>query len=163
MDAKPRHLSSIHVQMLGVKVVYHYNDVIIFALSSQITSLTIVYLAVIQGADQRKHQRSASLAFVRGIHRWPVNSPHKWPVTQIMFPFDDVTMSWQDIILGRWSGRLNARFSTRGRKCYFKIDHSNFVVINYLYNYWFFNLESCNCARLDLAFLVWMHRKKQYD
>ena len=32
-------------------------------------------------------------AFVRGIHRWPVNSPHKWPVTRKMFPFDDVIMS----------------------------------------------------------------------
>ena len=44
-------------------------------------------------ADQRKHQSSASLAFVRGIHRWPVNSPHKWPVTRKMFPFDDVIMN----------------------------------------------------------------------
>ena len=43
-------------------------------------------------ADQRKHQRSASLAFVRGFHRWPVNSPHKGPVTREMFPFDDVIM-----------------------------------------------------------------------
>ena len=43
-------------------------------------------------ADQRKHQSSASLAFVRGIHRWPVNSPHKWPVTRKMFPFYDVIM-----------------------------------------------------------------------
>ena len=40
-------------------------------------------------ADQRKHQSSASLAFVREIHRWPVNSPHKWPVTLKIFPFDD--------------------------------------------------------------------------
>ena len=46
------------------------------------------------GADQRKHQSSASLAFVRGIHRWPVNSPHKWPVTRGMFPFDDVVPSY---------------------------------------------------------------------
>ena len=44
------------------------------------------------GADQRKYQSSASLAFVGGIHRWPVNSPHKWPVTRKMFPFDDVIM-----------------------------------------------------------------------
>ena len=43
-------------------------------------------------ANQRKHQSSASLAFVRGIHRSPVNSPHKWPVTRKMFPFDDVIM-----------------------------------------------------------------------
>ena len=41
---------------------------------------------------KKTHQSSASLAFVRGIHRWPVNSPHKWPVTRKMFPFDDVIM-----------------------------------------------------------------------
>ena len=63
------------------------------AIASQITSLTIVYSTVYSGADQRKHQSSASLAFVRGIHRWPVNSPHKWPETRNMFPFDDVIMS----------------------------------------------------------------------
>ena len=43
--------------------------------------------------NQRKHQSSASLAFVRGIHRWPVNSLHKGPVTRKMFPFDDVIMT----------------------------------------------------------------------
>ena len=58
----------------------------------KITSLTIVYSTVYSGADQRIHQSSASLAFVRGIHRRPVNSPHKCPVTQKMFPFDDVIM-----------------------------------------------------------------------
>ena len=42
------------------------------------------------GADERKHESSASLAFVRGIHRSPVNSPHEGPVTRKMFPFDDV-------------------------------------------------------------------------
>ena len=52
----------------------------------------IVYSTVYSGSDQRKHQSSASLAFVWGIHRWPVNSPHKWPVTRKMFPFDDVIM-----------------------------------------------------------------------
>ena len=60
--------------------------------ASQITSLTIVYPTVYSDADQRKHQSSASLTFVRGIHRGPVNSPHKWPVTRKMFPFDDVIM-----------------------------------------------------------------------
>ena len=60
------------------------------AMVSQITSLTIVYSTVYSGADQRKHQSSASLAFVWVIHRSPVNSPHKWPVTRKMFPFDDV-------------------------------------------------------------------------
>ena len=52
----------------------------------------IVYSTVYSDADQRKYKNSASLAFVRGIHRWPVNSPHKWPVTRKMFPFDDVIM-----------------------------------------------------------------------
>ena len=60
--------------------------------ASQITSLTIVYSSFHSGAHQRKHQSSASLAFVRGIHRWPMNSPHKGPVTRKMFPFDDVIM-----------------------------------------------------------------------
>ena len=61
-------------------------------MASQITSLTIVYLSIYSGADQRKHESPASLAFVRGIHRWPVNYPHKGPVTRKMFPFDDVIM-----------------------------------------------------------------------
>ena len=50
--------------------VIHYSDVIMGAIASQITRLTIVYSTVYSGADQRKHQRSASLAFVRGSHRW---------------------------------------------------------------------------------------------
>ena len=63
-------------------------------IASQITSFTIVYSIVYSDADHRKHQSSASLAFVCGIHRGPVNSPHKWPVTRKMFPFDDVVISW---------------------------------------------------------------------
>ena len=66
----------------------HCSDAILIA--TQITSLTIVYSTVYSGADGRKHQRSASLAFVWGINRWSVNSPHKWPETRKMFPFDDV-------------------------------------------------------------------------
>ena len=61
-------------------------------IASQITSLAIVYSIDYSSANQRKHQSSASLAFVQGIHRGPVNSPHKWPVTRKMFPFDDVIM-----------------------------------------------------------------------
>ena len=61
-------------------------------LASQITSLAVVYSIVYSGVNQRKHQSSASLAFVREIHRGPVNFPHKWPVTRKMFPFDDVIM-----------------------------------------------------------------------
>ena len=66
-------------------------------MASQITSLTIVYSTVYSDADQRTHQSSASLAFVRGIHRGPVNSPHKWPVTRKMFPFDDVIVHPEEV------------------------------------------------------------------
>ena len=55
-------------------IVTHCNDVIMSAMPSQITS-------------------SASLVFLRGIHRWPANSPHKGPVTRKMFLFDDVIMT----------------------------------------------------------------------
>ena len=58
----------------------HYCDVIMDAMASQITSLTIVYSTIHSCADPRKHQSSASLAFVRSIHRGPVNFPHKWAV-----------------------------------------------------------------------------------
>ena len=70
----------------------HHGDVIMGTIASQITSLTIVYSTVYSDADQRKHQSSASLAFVQGIHRGPVNSPYKGPVTRKMFSFDDVIM-----------------------------------------------------------------------
>ena len=72
----------------------NYDDVIMTAIASQITSLIIVFSSIYSGADQSKHQSSASLAFVRGIHRGLVNSPHKWPVTRKMFAFDDVIMGF---------------------------------------------------------------------
>ena len=62
------------------------------AMASRITSLTLVCSNIYSGADQRKNQSSASLAFVRGIHRWPVNSTHEGPATWKMFPFDDVML-----------------------------------------------------------------------
>ena len=58
------------------------------------------------GANQRKHQSSASLAFVRGINRSPVNSPHKRPVTRNMFPFDDVIMDYDMLWLYRYMCHL---------------------------------------------------------
>ena len=70
----------------------HYNDVIMSAMASQITGLTIVYPSV-YSQIQRNYQIPASLAFVRGIHRWPVNFPHKEPVIWKMFPFNDVIIT----------------------------------------------------------------------
>ena len=75
-------------------VTEHYSDVIMSATASQITGVVIVYSTPCSGAHQRKHQSSASLAFVREIHWWPVNSPYKGPVTRKMFPFDDAIMSY---------------------------------------------------------------------
>ena len=74
------------------------------AMSSQVTTLTIIYATIYSGADQRKYQSSMSLAFVWGIHWWPVNSPHKGPVMKKMFPFDD------DVIMKPWDspGTLNS-------------------------------------------------------
>ena len=75
--------------------------------------------SVYSGADQRNYQSSASLAFVWGIHRWPVNSPHKGPVTRKMFPFDDVIMRYfirihqffpidhKETIADRWNKMLD--------------------------------------------------------
>ena len=89
-------------------------------LASQTTSLIIVYSTVYSGADQRKHQSSASLAFVRGIHRGPVNSPHKWPVTREMFPFDDVIMSLFHIL--HLQRRRHSTEALKGHRVVWKIE-----------------------------------------
>ena len=79
----------IPIEYLNEYVVEHYSDVIMSAIASQITGVRIAHLTICSGADQGKHQSYSSLAFVRIIHRWPMNSPHKGPVTRKMFPFDD--------------------------------------------------------------------------
>ena len=76
-------------------VLHHYSDVVMRAMASLITGASIVYSGC-SSTDQSKHQGSASLAFVRGIHQWPVNSPHKGPVTRKMFSFDDVMLRTGD-------------------------------------------------------------------
>ena len=95
---------SFPVQCLCVKSTKHYSDVIMSAMASQITGVSIVYSTVCSGADKKKYQSSASLVFVRGIHRSPVNSPHKGPVTRAYFHL--ITSSWV-----RESGHLKARTS----------------------------------------------------
>ena len=72
-----------------------YYSVIMSAMASQVTSLTIVYPNVYSGTDQRKHQSSASLAFVRK------KGPHKRPVTRKMSPFDDVIMFGIETSVGK--------------------------------------------------------------
>ena len=77
----------------------HYSDVIMSTMTSQITGTSIVCSTSCSAADQRKHQRSASLAFVRRILWWPVDSPYKGPVMWKMFPYDDIIMTRQEICL----------------------------------------------------------------
>ena len=97
---------SIWFSFAGFGLYYHYNGVIMSAMASQITGFSIVCSIVSSDADQRKHQSYASLAFVWGIHRGPVNSVHKGPVARKMFPFDDV--SWFPCLLYRYHGITRA-------------------------------------------------------
>ena len=121
---------TIHIQQstpkrsTGSVLFCHYDDVTMSGMVSLITSLTIVYSTVYSGADQRKHQSPASLAFpssngnsfrVAGPlcgeftgPRSPVNSPHKGPVTRKLFPFDDVIMSWLGFICRNFSRISNS-------------------------------------------------------
>ena len=78
-------------------------------MASQITVVSNVYSTVCSEADQREHQSPASLAFVPGIHRSPVNSPHKGPVIQKMFIFDGVIIKKSEVVyyfsgqISKWS------------------------------------------------------------
>ena len=80
----------------------HYSDVIMGSMTSQITNLTIVYSAIYSGADQRKHQKLCVTGLCVGNSPGQVNSPHKWPVTRKMFPFDDVIMYVQINLCYSW-------------------------------------------------------------
>ena len=90
------------------QVLWYYSDVKMGAMASQITGVSMVCSTVYSGADQRKYQSSASLAFVREIHRWPVNSPHKGPVTR------KISIWWRHHDIP-WSHHLlmDAHYSTR--------------------------------------------------
>ena len=102
--------NSVKIRMLYLE---HYSDGIMSAMASQITGVSTVCLKVFPCADQRKHQSSASLAFVRGIHRWRVDSPRKGPVTRKMFPFVDVIM------------KMRLTFPTAGPSLWQAVNHLN--------------------------------------
>ena len=88
----------------GFTIIYsvnHYSDVILIAVVFQIIGVSIVCSSVC--SDQRKHQSSASLVFVRGKHRWPLDSRHKRPVLRKMFPFDDVIVYTRFVFLFLWT------------------------------------------------------------
>ena len=98
-------------------------------MASQITSLMIIHSTVNSGVDQRKHQSSASLAFVWGIHRGPVNSPHIWPVTRKMFPFDDVIMRHGYITCIRNTWLYKHIKATHNKLCAWLTCHTLFIQI----------------------------------
>ena len=85
-------------------LIVQYNDVVMGTIAFQINSLAIFNSTVYSDAYQRKHQSSASLAFMRGIHLGQVKSPHKWTVTRKMFPFHDVIMVLPSYQLQQGSG-----------------------------------------------------------
>ena len=98
LHPKERQRASMALDMIYLMAVYvkggiHFSDITMSSMASEITGVSIVYTVVCSDAIQRIHQSSASLAFVREIHQWPVYSPHKRPITWKMVPFDDVFMS----------------------------------------------------------------------
>ena len=130
----------------------HYSDVIMGTMATQITSFTIVYSTFIQTQIKKKYQTSASLAFVRGLHRGPVNSPHKWSETRKMSPFDDVIMflvlkseySGISQYHGRWCYGSLRRQATNNHgiycadQCFPLVQHFNYL---YISTFW----EERNC------------------
>ena len=124
----------------------HYGDVIMRTVASQITSFSVVCSTVFTGTHQTKHLSSASLAFVRGIHRWPVNSPHKGPVTRKMFPFDDV------IIIYVNSNRSSRKISIFKRPL--AILRQGFTVDHHFYpipvNLFLKNTDLSNCYKYSI-------------
>ena len=82
----------INMVTLQTEAVEHFPDSKHLNVNQISVTESLVYSTIYSSIDQRKHQSSTSLVFVRGIHRWPVNSPHKWQVMWKMFPFDDIIM-----------------------------------------------------------------------
>ena len=124
------------------------NDVIISPMASEITSLTIVYSSVYSGAYQRKHQSSASLAFVRGIRRWPVNSTRKGPVTRKVFPFDDVIMcsaSIENCYNHIQLGEVSSTCTLTAMFIWFINNHTRY------FSYWWHTGYICNTQKLSTS------------
>ena len=94
------------------------------AMVSQITILTIVFSTVYSDTDEEKHQSYASLSFVRGIHRWPVNSLHKETVSRKMFPFDVVIMDQIDATNLRPGSTRLPVYKSHLYVCVFPGDHN---------------------------------------
>ena len=130
----------------------HYNVVLISLIVCQITSLPIVYSIVYSDADQRKHQSSASLAFVRGIHREPVNSRTKGQYRGKCFHL--MTSSWISNINGEHMARATM----------YAAHSSHFVGFSYQLILHLFSTipsfalgQSCDCKWSNCEEYVWIN------
>ena len=85
------------MKSFGVCYWYHYIDVIMSMMASQITGISIVTQPFVQA------QIKENIKVLQGIHQWRVNSLHKGPVMQKMFSFDDVIMMSKCHGVGVWS------------------------------------------------------------
>ena len=119
-------------------------------MASQITSLAIVYTAFYSGADQRQHRSSASVAFVRGIHREPGNSSHKWPVTREMYPFDDVIMYQNSLFI----------ILFRTSHCHAIIMRKHEWVVNFFLKNKHHTLVSCHLIKLFFFLVLNQHHSQ---
>ena len=138
---------------------HHYNDVIMSMIVSQITGISIVCLTICPCTDQRKHQSSTSLAFVRGIHWWPVDSPHKRPVTQKMFPFDHVIMlikivgvdgmvfEYQVITTNNNHRNHHHHHNHHNHHCHYRMNDTYCVDMMNNKRFWFVFSKSCLLSR----------------
>ena len=118
-----------------------------------------VYSNADQSKHQSKHQRSASLAFLRGIHRGPVNSPHKWPVTRNMFPFEDVIMNSQirPMHENGHRGRDKVHMVQVQSKFIYLVFWSNTIIAIFIkrrHTYGTLLYFECNCAHIDVYIFV---------
>ena len=130
----------------------HYSGVLMNAMASQITGVSIVSSAARSGVDKRKLQSSASLAFVRGIHRWPVDFPHKGPVTRKMFPFDNIIM-----IQWNWCFQDRLVLHAPRHHCVIHVRAADVMCeCNVLYSIYLINITSLDSKRWldDIVILV---------
>ena len=127
---------------------FHYGDVIMSTMVSQITNVFIVYSAICVGADRRKHQSSMSLVLMRGIHRWPMNSLHRGPVTWKMFSFDDVIM----LMMKLWI--TSTIFANKQRNSV--MDNGSHDIHHIAFNVWIKKMQYFQCISTgDAAVLHW--------
>ena len=84
-------LNSKQSESNGIVTIFNYSDVIISAMASKITGVSVVYSNVCSGSDPGKNQELC----ITGLCEW--NSPVTGPVTRSMFPFDNITMQQRQV------------------------------------------------------------------